>query len=127
MLSRRKGFTLIELIVVMIIVGVLAAIAGPLMKGNIDKAKRTEAVSALGAIRAAERCYYVQNNTYATVTDFSANNSALRSYIGATDLAGKYYPVSAYQVNGGSTFTAYANNATYGNVTMNQTGTLTGD
>lgn len=96
----RKGFTLIELIIVVIIVGILAAIAGPLMSGNVNKAKRAEAVAALGAIRTAERLYYAENAASYTgaISNFADTTNKLATYIGATDLDGKYFGVNAYSV-----------------------------
>ncbi|MGA2679737.1 MAG: prepilin-type N-terminal cleavage/methylation domain-containing protein, partial [Sedimentisphaerales bacterium] len=52
---NRKGFTLIELMVVIFIVGILAAVAIPIMRGRIDAAKWSEGKSAMGSIRTAAR------------------------------------------------------------------------
>jgi prepilin-type N-terminal cleavage/methylation domain-containing protein len=49
--NKQSGFTLIEIIVVLIIVGVLAAIALPSLFGNIGKSKGAEAVASLGAYK----------------------------------------------------------------------------
>jgi len=48
--SRRKGFTLIELIIALIMIGILASIAGPMMSGLQDRAIKTEAIVGLSAI-----------------------------------------------------------------------------
>jgi prepilin-type N-terminal cleavage/methylation domain-containing protein len=54
---ERKGFTLIELMVVILIVGILAAVAIPLMRGRIDAAKWSEGKSMMGTIGTALRAY----------------------------------------------------------------------
>jgi prepilin-type N-terminal cleavage/methylation domain-containing protein len=46
--EERKGFTLIELMIVILIIGILAAAAIPLMRGRVDSAKWTEGKSGLG-------------------------------------------------------------------------------
>jgi prepilin-type N-terminal cleavage/methylation domain-containing protein len=51
--SARKGFTLLELLVVIIIVGVLAAVAMPALFRNIERARSTEALTAFGIIHRA--------------------------------------------------------------------------
>lgn len=48
-----KGFTLIELLVVIAVLGILAAIAIPRLSGVTDRAKKSEATSALGSIKTA--------------------------------------------------------------------------
>ncbi len=54
---ERRGFTLIELMVVILIVGILAAVAIPLMRGRIDSAKWSEGKSMIGTISTALRAY----------------------------------------------------------------------
>ncbi len=56
-MRSRKGFTLIELMVVILIVGILAAVAIPLMRGRIDSAKWSEGKSMMGTIATALRAY----------------------------------------------------------------------
>lgn len=51
---------MIELIIVLIIVGILSSIAGPMMRVTTDKAKWSEAVNTLGAIRSAVQLYYAE-------------------------------------------------------------------
>ncbi len=53
----KAGFTLIELMIVIIIVGVLAAAAVPIYTGFVKRAYLTEAKAVVGAIRAAELVY----------------------------------------------------------------------
>lgn len=95
----RIGFTLIELLIVILIIGILAAIAVPMMRGNVDKAKKSEAVAALGTIRTAERLYYAENNKYVAVTAGAFNTTAgLNTYLTSTDLDGRYYLNNCYSV-----------------------------
>ena len=54
---ERRGFTLIELMVVILIVGILAAVAIPLMRGRIDAAKWSEGKAIMGTIATALRAY----------------------------------------------------------------------
>jgi prepilin-type N-terminal cleavage/methylation domain-containing protein len=56
-MKSRKGFTLIELMVVILIVGILAAVAIPLMRGRIDSAKWSEGKAMMGTIATALRAY----------------------------------------------------------------------
>ncbi len=57
---NKKGFTLIELMIVIIILAVLVAIALPIYVKAIERSKQTEAVANLGMIRDSEQRYYMQ-------------------------------------------------------------------
>ena len=67
-MSNKKGFTMVELLVVLVIIAILAAVATPIYLSNTKKSKMSEAVAATGLIRQALRDYKVNNNTYFDVT-----------------------------------------------------------
>ena len=60
----KKGFTLIELMIVVAIIGILAAIAIPNFLKFQAKSKQSEAKTNLKAIYTAQTGYYGENNTY---------------------------------------------------------------
>ena len=65
-IDRQNGVTLIELIVVMIIVGILAAVAIPSYRSYVIRSQRADAKDALLALATAQEKFYLQCNTYAT-------------------------------------------------------------
>ena len=59
--SNRSGFTLLEVIIVIIIVGVLASLALPRFFSTVEYSKGTEALQALATVRQSmERCYMMR-------------------------------------------------------------------
>jgi type IV pilus assembly protein PilE len=64
--SRIAGFTLIELMVVVVIIAVLASIAVPAYTGSVRKSRRTEAKTALSDAAAREERYFATQNVYSS-------------------------------------------------------------
>lgn len=63
----RQGFTLIELIAVVIIIAILASIAVPTYNNFVEKSRATEALATLKTILDAQKRYAFKYSTYATI------------------------------------------------------------
>ena len=71
-----RGVTLMELMIVVVIIGILAAISYPNYREFVTRAKRTEARAALLKIATNQEKYYLQNNIFTTdLTDLGFNAS----------------------------------------------------
>ena len=127
MLSRirrkDKGFTLIELMIVVAIIGILAAIAIPNFMNYQCKAKQSEAKSNLGNIRTAQEAYYAEKDSY------GAKLSDIGFAIKGTDKQNYKYDLNASGTGTDAAFTASASASAGGKLlgdiwTINQEGVL---
>jgi type IV pilus assembly protein PilA len=67
--TRRQGFTLVELAVVIVIIGVLAAFGVPRFLKSVERSKAAEAFSYLGAVYSAQERYLALEGKYANRVD----------------------------------------------------------
>ncbi|HYH78457.1 MAG TPA: prepilin-type N-terminal cleavage/methylation domain-containing protein, partial [Longimicrobium sp.] len=65
-IRNNKGFTLIELMIVVVIIGILAALAIPRFSKASDRAKEKEADGILKQVYTLQQTYYAQWGSYAT-------------------------------------------------------------
>jgi len=92
MLKSQKGFTLIELVVVMVIIGTLAAIAIPSFISYRSRGFAAQTISDVRNAAVAEHAYFVGTNVYTdSVTDLIAagfNKNARVSFTITTSASG---------------------------------------
>jgi prepilin-type N-terminal cleavage/methylation domain-containing protein len=101
--KNQHGFTLVELMIVIVIVGILAAVAVPIYQGNVKKAKMSECDAALGTIRTALRVFYAEHGRYPVVTDAQVTALSDSLDIQAADLKGKYFSADVYKLTSNAT------------------------
>ena len=63
-IKSKKGFTLVELVIVIVIVGILSIISVPIYRGYVEKAIMTEGKILINAIGKSELAYHVKNDCF---------------------------------------------------------------
>ena len=102
---RMAGITLMELMIVVVIVGILAAVAYPNYRDFTDRAKRNEAKALLLEIAQNQERFYLQNNTYGTMgalgyADPQPTDSGAYSVSVAGPDANNFTATATYQLGG---------------------------
>ncbi|AGA30582.1 type IV pilin protein [Singulisphaera acidiphila] len=93
MLGRKRkisrGFTLVELAVVVVIIGVLAAFGVPRFLQSVERSKGSEAFAYLSAVRTAQERYHAREGTYANaITELDIQVPVPRYFTVGTIAAG---------------------------------------
>lgn len=63
-MNNKKGFTMVELLVVLVIVAILAAVATPIYLANVQRSRASEAVGSMALIRQGLRDYQISGASY---------------------------------------------------------------
>ena len=117
---NNKGFSLVELMIVLAIIGVLSAIGYPSYDSYMKKSRRSDAKIALQGMADRQERFYLQNNTYTANTANAGGTGTEKNYyvlsIAAADVNG--FTLTATAVAGGP----QANDTTtsHGNCTVLQ-------
>ena len=76
--NNTTGFTLVELLIVVAIVGIITAVAIPNLLNAIDRGKQTRTMADLRALAEAVEAYSVDSTIYPTAADISALESVIQ-------------------------------------------------
>lgn len=103
MKPAQTGFTLIEVMIVVVVIGILAAIAYPNYTDYVQRANRSEGQALLADVSARQERYFAQNNAYIT----SSSDLDKLGLSGTSSETGKYtLSVASVNNDGGYTLTA---------------------
>ncbi|MEQ1763939.1 MAG: prepilin-type N-terminal cleavage/methylation domain-containing protein [Pyrinomonadaceae bacterium] len=134
MMVNQKGFSLIELLLVVVIVGVLAAVAVPAYQKGMWAAENGSAFSALRTINSTQVQFYSQNNRFGTLPEIQTMlNNSIGVTTGDRVVKGRYVfemtPTTATPADLKSSYTISAVRNVAGNVVyryeVNESGKIT--
>lgn len=115
----QKGFTIVELLIVIVVIGILAALVITTYNGIQQKGRNTERTTDLKALQSQLEAYFAVNGRYPTTTQLGSNSATNVTFIG-TDMKGldkealrdPKAPAANYSLAATSTVNKYAYAAT---------------
>ncbi len=128
MTRRESGFTLTEILIAIVVLGVLAGLALPNYFRTVEQARSNEAVANLNIIRMGERIYRLNNGRYWPNPDGTDNTLATINSTLNIELNTTYYnTLSVTSTSTGAAFTATASRGNTGakQFTIDQNGAIT--
>jgi len=108
---ERKGFTIIELLIVIAVIAILVGIALPRFKGMQDEGKIAQAKGELRTLQSAVESYYIhQNNTYPTALTLLTGTTIMPNLLGSVLPTDPFNSASnyTYAVNGTNYYIIYS-------------------
>lgn len=96
----QNGFTLVELMIVIVIVAILTTVTVPMMVGRVERAKLSEGMAACSAIAASLTTYSAENSDAAL--DFTSLDLTSDLGFASADLDGKYFAQGDYVITAGT-------------------------
>lgn len=104
MMNKHRGFTLIELMIVVAIIAILAGIAWPSYLNHVKSARRADAQGALMGLAQAMEKHFTENGTYGGAASGGADNGSPAIFATEAPLDGgtKFYNLTIDDADGDS-------------------------
>jgi prepilin-type N-terminal cleavage/methylation domain-containing protein len=98
--GEKRGFTYVELMVVILCIGILASVTVPIIRGRMEQAKWSEGAGMAGAVKTAVRAYFV-NDPIAAASLTGSLVSDVEAALGfrAGDLTGRYFTSAQFTIS----------------------------
>ncbi len=112
-MKKLRGFTLVELMIVIAIIGILAAVGYPAYTSSVKKGNRADGIDSLLSLAGRMEEYYLNNDTYVGATVANATSSDGLYTLAITAADGFTYTLTATPVTA---------DADCGNLTLNSLG-----
>jgi prepilin-type N-terminal cleavage/methylation domain-containing protein len=96
---EKKGFTLIELMVVILIVAILAAVAIPILRGRLEAAKWSEGAAIAGTIKTAAKVCYAEDPCSAPTGVCTVAATLVSLGFQSADLTGEYFAAAQFTID----------------------------
>ncbi|OZB06294.1 MAG: type IV pilin [Idiomarina sp. 34-48-12] len=93
--KKLSGMTLIELMIVVAIIGIIAAIAYPNFTDYVKQGRRADAMGELMKLQMAQEEYRLRNTSYATIADLGFTSSSEFYTFSVSNLGAETYTLTA--------------------------------
>ncbi len=109
-MKNKKGFSLVEMVVAIIVIGILSIVSVPVYRGYVKRAYESEGKALLGSIVTAEEHFYINNDYFADEDEVEVGN-----FIDVDASGNKYFRTFSVESDGDSfTATTYGTDAANG-------------
>jgi prepilin-type N-terminal cleavage/methylation domain-containing protein len=112
MIKRHRGYTLVEIVVAIALLGIISGVAIPNYFNSVQQTRAQEAQANLNVIYAAERVFFINNGTFwpaaGTSQGTAANLVAINTNLNIDLAPPQFYPIVITSGAGATSFTAVA-------------------